>query len=304
MLRLIEKELLPETIAHLQSLQAKVDAEIGFGAKADRAGKLWDNKTGAKEGKAAFADIKEKLTAMCVSHGLCNYCEQNEASDIEHIAPKSLFPELAFVWGNYLLACKHCNTGFKLDAMYVFHPVGSTNAVFAARGMEPPSKEIAYIQPRDEDPMELMELFMLDNNGIPPDFEFYPRPPHFPGTKGHEKVVCTLEILGMGEQRSLQKLREHAFHYFTRCLKDYAGVSKATDFDEILKATGGVPVVNPSLPFHGEKNRILQMIEIEINQCSHPTVWQEMIRQRDFLSSQIQSYFQQAPDLIAAAIRP
>ncbi len=31
---------------------------------------------------------------MNISKGICNYCEQNESNDIEHINPKSFFPEM------------------------------------------------------------------------------------------------------------------------------------------------------------------------------------------------------------------
>ncbi|HOC20237.1 MAG TPA: hypothetical protein PKL16_01885 [Anaerolineae bacterium] len=48
-----------------------------------------------------------------VSHGKCAFCESYMADvstpHIEHYRPKSKFPELAFVWDNWLLSCQCCN---------------------------------------------------------------------------------------------------------------------------------------------------------------------------------------------------
>jgi hypothetical protein len=303
MLRLIDQDLSEATKNHLASLQKQIDDVPAFEEKVRLAGSLWDNKTSSKAGKAAFAEIKSKLIAMCVGKELCNYCEQNEASDIEHIAPKSLFPHLAFVWSNYLLACKHCNTGYKLDAMYIFLLPNTPEAAYVKRGTQPTSNEIAFLQPRLENPMDLMELHITDID-FPRDFEFYAAKQHLPGTRNHEKVIRTLEILGMDEQRSLQRLRSHAFTNFKNRLREYVSVSKATTFDEIDQATVDDPKSDPAKPFAQEQQRILQAIQADILTADHPTVWQEMIRQRALLPAKIQQHFAQVPELIAATVRP
>jgi len=47
------------------------------------------------------------------THGKCMYCEgkmePTSYSDIEHIKPKSKFPELEFAWENLGFACQRCN---------------------------------------------------------------------------------------------------------------------------------------------------------------------------------------------------
>ncbi len=42
----------------------------------------------------------------------CSYCERWVASaiHIEHKQPKSLYPDLKFLWSNFLLACSNCNS--------------------------------------------------------------------------------------------------------------------------------------------------------------------------------------------------
>jgi len=106
MLHLTHKDLSAQTQNHLNARQSDIDGKAPFAIRADRAGSLWDAKTGSKLGDLAFAEIKTTLIVMCIGVEICNYCEQSEASDIEHILPKSLFPEHAFRWTNYLLACK------------------------------------------------------------------------------------------------------------------------------------------------------------------------------------------------------
>ena len=302
MLRQIEQDLSLETIAHLASLQAKVDAAIGFEAQAELADRLWRAKENSHAGKTAFAEIKERLIKMSVGRKLCNYCEQNEGSDIEHIAPKSLFPHLAFVWSNYLLACKHCNTGYKLDAMYVFHPSGSAITVFAKRGLNPPSQDIAYIQPRVEDPMDLMELDIWDEKGSG-TFEFFPRKIHRLGTRENEKVMRTLEILGMDENRSLHYLREQAFKNFKNSLAVYVNVSLAQTHAQINQATQDIPAADTGKPFADEQQRILNSIKDDILHAAHPTVWLEMIRQCYLLPQKLQELIAAAPALIEASRR-
>jgi uncharacterized protein (TIGR02646 family) len=45
----------------------------------------------------------------------CMYCEDSEGTAIEHFWPKSVYPERAFDWLNYLIACSRCNSNFKRD---------------------------------------------------------------------------------------------------------------------------------------------------------------------------------------------
>jgi hypothetical protein len=56
-------------------------------------------------------DIKAALVAE--THGKCAYCESKlkhiHHGDIEHIEPKSLYPEKRFEWDNLTYACEICN---------------------------------------------------------------------------------------------------------------------------------------------------------------------------------------------------
>jgi uncharacterized protein (TIGR02646 family) len=60
-----------------------------------------------------FSEIRTMLKKMASGRERCMYCEDNEGTDIEHFWPKSTYPEKAFSWSNYLLACSHCNSNHK-----------------------------------------------------------------------------------------------------------------------------------------------------------------------------------------------
>ena len=57
-------------------------------------------------------EIKDAL--ITETHGKCAYCESKVLhiafGDVEHVIPKSVFPELSFEWTNLTLACDVCNT--------------------------------------------------------------------------------------------------------------------------------------------------------------------------------------------------
>jgi len=291
MLHLTHKSLSVQSQNHLDARQADIDNMIPFDVKAERADRLWDTKTGSQAGRLAFTEIKDTLISMCIGVEICNYCEQSEASDIEHILPKSLFPEQAFRWTNYLLACKKCNTTHKLDAMYIFDPANSVNTIWVDRGTEPTTTDFAFIQPRLEDPMEWMQLSFTD-------FLFYARPPHAPGTRGFVKVERTLEILELNNRPNLVKYRTEAFGNYKRLLREYVAVKKATTHQELEDAVAGDPAVNHLASFVSEKQRIIDAIKNSIRTGEHFTVWREMIRQQSILPSLIRQLFSQAPEAL------
>lgn len=59
-----------------------------------------------------WTDFKAELTK--VFGELCAYCEERQRGEVDHFQPKSRFPELVYVWPNWVLACHDCNHA-KLD---------------------------------------------------------------------------------------------------------------------------------------------------------------------------------------------
>jgi uncharacterized protein (TIGR02646 family) len=89
----------------LSGLTAKV---VGAADPKARAATLWKSKP-----NDVFSDVRATLQKMASARERCMYCEDNEGADIEHFWPKSTYPDKAFSWTNYLLACPHCNSNYK-----------------------------------------------------------------------------------------------------------------------------------------------------------------------------------------------
>ena len=260
------------TLQHLQTIQAQIDACANFAQRTEKADAKWNSKTSSQAGKQAFAEVRAQLKQESVGAGLCCYCEQNEATDIEHILPKSLFPEQAFVAHNYLLACKTCNTGYKLDQMAVFTPSGSANSQILARGEVPASQDRAFIHPREENPLALM---LLDwHSGL-----FLAHPRTAPeGSREKYKVQHTLKILGLNTRETLVQYRKIAFEDYKRLLREYVAIKQATNHKELDEASGGHPEIDPSVPLATEQQRLLSCIRAQIARQPHPAVWVEIWR--------------------------
>jgi len=76
--------------------------------------------------KGDYANPVNKEALEKSTSGKCMYCESkighNSFAHVEHIKPKSKFPELEFVWENLGYCCQFCNTnkGQKYDEVTPF----------------------------------------------------------------------------------------------------------------------------------------------------------------------------------------
>lgn len=105
MRRIHRQALTEDTLAGLAALTAEV---ISDADPKGRASKKWDSKP-----DNVFGEIRTVLVQMASGRARCMYCEDSAGTDIEHFRPKATYPEVAFVWDNYLLACSHCNSNRK-----------------------------------------------------------------------------------------------------------------------------------------------------------------------------------------------
>ncbi|MFY9820243.1 MAG: HNH endonuclease [Thermoanaerobaculia bacterium] len=96
-----------EALTFLHERSAAVAAAANARAEAGRLWGLQDNQ--------AFREIRETLGKMASGLERCMYCEDSEGTAIEHFWPKSTYPERAFDWLNYLIACSRCNSNCKRD---------------------------------------------------------------------------------------------------------------------------------------------------------------------------------------------
>jgi uncharacterized protein (TIGR02646 family) len=264
MLKLSISSLSATTLRHLAHKQTAIDSLV-VDKRASKAQTLWDSKGKPTNGPGAvaFDEVKKTLISMCVSTELCNYCEHNEATDIEHIYPKSFFPERTFQWSNYLLACKTCNTHYKLDKF----------SVFTSTQQLPPSSDAAFIDPRVEDPMKYLFLNIKDSS-----FIFVPHPDLI-DPRDIAKAERTLAVLQIGARAALVEARKKAFKFYQERLERYKKVLDATTWGQLEQLVQDPDLVDKSDTFENARKIMLDSIKRSIIEYFHPTVWREMQRQ-------------------------
>ncbi len=262
MIQLASKDLSLAAVNRLNTLQTSVNNQADFTQKTVRAQQLWKAKNNSKIGKKTFNEIKDTLTAMCVSIEICNYCELNEANDIEHIAPKSFFPELAFVWENYLLACKQCNTGYKLAKCYVLDHAGAICDV--EQGIEPIYKTLALINPRLEDPNRFMLLNLQT---------FKYKLLRNISEAERNKAMKTIEILGLNTRPQLIKGRERAAVYYYARMERLVKVLNAPNLVALKAALSPYDLIDESQDLDSIKAFLKESFKASIVTYKHPSVW-------------------------------
>jgi uncharacterized protein (TIGR02646 family) len=294
MIRLNYNGIQTSSLQYLKSVQSLIAREPSFEAKVRKADSKWKGKTSGA-GELVFRDIKTTLIQMCVGIEICAYCEQNEATDIEHIFPKKLYPEKAFSWDNYVLACSKCNSHHKQDKFRIFNPTNSSieeNVTPVRKTYRRPANEDSlFINQRIEDPMDYFELDLVNRQ-----FIFTER---FPiGTREFKKAKFTKEVLGLNTRAALVANRKNAAKFYTSRLEKYVVAKASTGFQELVDSIsddwGGI---DQTKNFIDEKSRILNSIKEDILTYSHPTVWKELIRQRQDLPK-TNFLLNQAPEVL------
>ena len=266
MLPIRSKTLDSKARKRLKYLQSKVNKEKDFAKKASKAKTLWNGKKGSIDGRTAFEIIEETLIGLTISEKTCNYCEHNEASDIEHIDPKSFFPEKCFQWNNYLLACKSCNSEYKLDKCNTLNAAGDLELV--PRGTKPKNKQVAFINPRKENPSKFLLLNLQTFT-----FEL-----NISLSKREEnKAKSTIDILKLNNRDQLISSRKSAARHYFEMLKN---------LDSLLSSNSKQQLKALLNPFDGEFDFNLSLAKLKkeikdhrkkyIQSYQHPSVWHSM----------------------------
>jgi len=288
MILLNSETLEPSLVAYLAQRQKVVNAESGFKARSSKAGKAWNGKS-----KTEFDTIRETLLRMTIGVEACNYCENNEAVDIEHIYPKSFYPGKTFKWENYLLACKKCNTHHKLDSFAIFFPASSTNKLDLIRGTRPKNQRAVMIDPRQENGMDFLHLDITGRTFLFVAKELDPTKRVF------VKADFTLELLALNKRDALVAARRHQAENYVSDLQRYAKVKRSADFPALLANVNPLNAaeVDITKPFANVRRRILRNIKKKILEAPHTTVWEELKRQRADLV-QTNAIFQSVPEAL------
>lgn len=241
----------PKTLETLKKYQSDVDIQPTFEARSDLAKNIFPKRN--KKHNSAFNDVKKALTLMCSGTRRCVYCEDSVADEVEHICPKDLYPELCFVWLNYVYACGTCN-GPKSNKFAIFR---SDNGLFQSvrplagqKTAPPPQGMHVLINPRIENPMDYCILDLSKT------FKFVILAPD--GTDEHKRADYAFnEVLRLNDEEKeyLRKARKNAYdNYSSRLYRYHDRKSKGASQTELEKIIEG------------------------IREESHPTVWREIQR--------------------------
>jgi hypothetical protein len=282
MLTIAERKLAASAMKTLSQIQDLVDSEADYPARVISAKNEWSSKTSTIVKREAFSTIRSTLATMCVGSVRCSYCEDSLADEVEHIAPKNLFPEHAFKWANYLFACGPCN-GPKSNRYGVL--VGDFVQEFVRKKNDPivppPAGPSGFINPRIEDPLSFLEL---DLGGTAPGgkvidgtFELLPRDGLSNGESA--RADFTIKVLGLNRE-VIRIARANAFGGFRARMVEYV---------QKLEAGAG--------------ESVLLGLQKDLLATPHLTVFVEIRRQRTLLP-ELNDLLDRAPEMMGWDVVP
>ena len=260
MIRIPERRLASDLEGVLGEHQARVNAVPDYAERVTAAQRAWENKS-----RERFRPIRAALTEMCSGEDRCMYCEDSGADEIEHVRPKSLYPEQTFVWENYLYACGRCN-GPKSNSFSVV--ASKRREVFTierkhGEPVAPPEPgSMLLIDPRREDPLRFLRLELAS------PFHFHAIASR--GCLARAGAAYTIQVLCLNGRDTLLLRRGHAYGSYVARLKQY------------------VSEVDP-----GQRGRMAAALQRQ----DHPTVWREMQRQHRTIDD-LRALFEQAPEAL------
>ncbi|QSQ23105.1 hypothetical protein JY651_49845 [Pyxidicoccus parkwayensis] len=256
----------------LEEYQQEVLIPRGYTARVAEAKRLFSRYN--SKNNATFKSVKAVLTQMCSGARRCSYCEDSVADEVEHIWPKDLYPERAFVWDNYCYACGPCN-GPKNNQFAVFvgtsrnptllaHPK-SKKSQPAPTLKKPASGKPVLLDPRQDDATRWLTLDILNT------FQFVVSAKD--KTRDAARAKYTLEVLGLN-RAPLPTARAQAFDGYRARLREYCEEKRA-----------GAPASR------------LELLRDALLRVSHPTVWVEMKRHHEKVPT-LKPLFAEAPEAL------
>ena len=267
MIQLPDIALPGETMAGLQALQAEVDTSGDYARQVAEGKRLFELRN--VRGNPVFDEVKRALDRMCSGAVRCVYCEDSRADEIEHVRPKSLYPNVAFAWSNYVYACGPCN-GPKGSHFAVFVD-SATEPIEVARRphaqiVPPPHGDPALIDPRIEDATKLMILDLRET------YLFTPLAAK--GTRDRERADYTIRTLRLNVRDDLLRARRQAYLDYVAHIHQYVRERSR----------------------HAAQARLAALRDV-VKSRQHPTVWREMQRQHNRVP-ELRALFAELPEAI------
>lgn len=192
------------------------------------------------QGNQAFREIGKTLRKMASGLNRCMYCEDSEGTAIEHFWPKATYPERAFDWLNYLIACTRCNSNFKRDQ---FPLDGAGTPLLVNPTEEEPLDHLSFspstgrFEPRSPKGDPSIEVFGLNRTTL---------------TRGRKNAWIALQLLVIGYAKHRVAGRDAEAEEIETVIRDYpfAGI-----FAALLRMASGP---NADLLIDWECLRVIQ----------------------------------------------
>jgi len=165
------------------------------------------------ENKYNHPQVKDALIKMF--HGKCAYCESKIRTvaygDIEHFFPKSLYPDLTFIWKNLLLACSICNNATHKGTKFSLDDQENPLLIDPTDGITDPNRHLEFVW---DDVAKLASVYGRDERGITVENIF-----DLNGKRGRTELIAArsksikrllalLTLAKKGNQEALSLLKE------------------------------------------------------------------------------------------------
>lgn len=204
---------------HLRQAQEKINTLSSYYKKVKQAKVMWQSKKKTNAQKSAFNRIAKALQ-QAGSH--CHYCEAALGTSIEHFYPRGFYPNLTFVWENYLWSCQACNTQYKGAQFALFATPNDNKIVHLIKDrsfIPPSSQDSVCLNPRMDDPLDYWHLNL--KTGCYTIKKENSR-------RAQIRAKYTLELLQLNERPDLIKGRKKAYQDYQRLLEASAKVQAAS----------------------------------------------------------------------------
>jgi uncharacterized protein (TIGR02646 family) len=280
MIKLIDQSISQATLDYLAGRQSPINAIGLYSERIAEAKGRWGNFN-----NAAFREVKEKLIAMCPSTQRCVYCEDSYADEIEHFRPKDLYPDLTFVWENYLLACGRCNGTSKRHHFAIFDATGQfqdiTRPAKVVNIFEPPSGENVLINPRYENPLDFLKLDLLS------DFEIQIRPRL--NERDARRANYTIELLQLNTRAELPQWRKAAFESFMDWLRVFASHTSVGNDERLVQHKEALARKNHIMVWEEMRRFYLER---------NPSYWETKLKRKYPIVEELDSLFSANPEVL------
>lgn len=269
---------------HLKQAQAKIDQLPSYYQKVKQAKVLWLSKKKTNPQKAAFNRIEK---ALQVNNNYCHYCEGKVGNSIEHFYPRGFYPNLTFVWENYLWSCQTCNTQYK-GAQFAIFPSSDSAQITPLvkdRSFVPPANQDALcLNPRVDNPLDYWHLNLETGHYIVPTTN---------SPRDQARAQYTLHLLQLNQRPALVKGRLKAYQDYQQLLKIWAKVQANPTPDYLKKILPPKPASFYKQPIQKQQTLAYHYLYQQVVSLPYNSIWRSM-QQQKLTIPKLEMLFEQA----------